>query len=518
MVAKGWKIVGAVALVLGSVVAGYLLANDQFTLAALIGLTVWLLLLPYHGRLAVILSVSCFNAALIVPFAPGRPFVWEFSALLAWTGLLVTLAMKQYPPDYWRQLGSNKLLFIGLLGFTGVLLTLIVVHGVGFRAFGSGGQMGGRNYVQQLLCVVFPFLFVAIPPGEKLIVRLFTAMWILSLSFLVSEFALAYGGDLGPILLTFLELSTDALNFEIASDQMGFRRYQSFYYIATGAFLLMWSRRNLADYLGGQGWWMILLSLGAIAIAGLSGHRFTFLFLTLTALFLAWSQRFFTPRRLVLGLFLGLVVLGSVYVYSRSLPLAAQRSISFLPGIDVDPVARSDGSGTLAMRRIMRRIGWEMAPDHLWVGRGFGTPAVDYSHLWDPTGVTRHVNLGRFYNGFVGLLVNTGIPGLTFMLMFQFGGTFIAFKIMRHLRREGCEDDFVRVAGILAAMWMADLIAFHFFHGNAEIALRRFGLQAGLLLACWRCLEAREAARMAPAMIQSIPAAAPALRRVVPVG
>jgi O-antigen ligase len=134
----------------------------------------------------------------------------------------------------------------------------------------------------------------------------------------------------------------------------------------------------------------------------------------------------------------------------------------------------------------------KMIPDHLWLGRGFGQDALgDYSLFWDPTQVQYHVNQGRFFNGMVGLLVNTGLLGTFMMLLFLFSGTLLAFKVMRILREYGCEDDFARIASIITGLWMANAIGFILLHGDSEYAMKTFSLQAGLLLICHYHLEKR---------------------------
>ena len=61
---------------------GYLLAVDVRVLSlATVGIG-WLVLRPYHSPLAVYLSTLTFGTALIVPFFPGRPYVWELASLV----------------------------------------------------------------------------------------------------------------------------------------------------------------------------------------------------------------------------------------------------------------------------------------------------------------------------------------------------------------------------------------------------------------------------------------------------
>ncbi|MCI0541890.1 MAG: hypothetical protein L0Z50_42380, partial [Verrucomicrobiales bacterium] len=86
-------------LVFCALATGYLLAADQVMLAMALGGLGWLMTLPFHLKISVHLAIATFGSALILPLFPGRPYWWEFAALLSWSGVAVTVAMRQYAPD-----------------------------------------------------------------------------------------------------------------------------------------------------------------------------------------------------------------------------------------------------------------------------------------------------------------------------------------------------------------------------------------------------------------------------------
>lgn len=139
----------------------------------------------------------------------------------------------------------------------------------------------------------------------------------------------------------------------------------------------------------------------------------------------------------------------------------------------------------------MFRVGLEMIPQYLWVGRGFARYLDEYSRAFDPTGTMMHINQGVFYNGFVGLMVNTGVFGTAGMLLFMYGGTRVAWRMIQHLRRHGCEDNFSRACSVVAGIWMGSAISFLFLHGDSEYAMKTFSLQAGVLIMANRFLQQR---------------------------
>lgn len=479
-----------------ALLAGYYLAVDSVLVAVGFIGVIGLATLPYHSKLSIYLAIATFSSALIVPLFPGRPYVWEFAALLGWSGLIITLTLRQYSPNSRSVFSEYRWLFIGVLGYCIVLIVTLMSRGFGLRIFGSE-QMGGRYYFQQLTCAIFPILFVICRPGEKTLVRLLVWQCALTSTYLISDFVLSKAPDALFFLLQFFELSGDAVNFELQAMRFGIRRFQSFYVVSTGLFFLLLLKFNLRDFFGRRSIYLIPIVLLTLAAGMFSGHRYLAVVVLGVLVFSSYAERFFTLRNSFITLAITVSVLTVAYTVAERLPLAAQRAISFLPGVNVDSSARIDAYNTLEIRRVLRKIGMEMVPQYFWLGRGFQVAAVDYSWYWDPTTVTGHVNVGRFFNGFVGLMVNTGVFGTTFMLMFLISGTFLAWRILRRLRIYGCDDDFLRLCRLVSSLWIANVFAFLFLHGDSEYALKTFSLQAGLLLICEQHLRVRLAAQPA---------------------
>lgn len=471
-------------IALSALFAGYALATNTFMLFAAVCGLVWFFTLPYHTTISAHLAVVTFASALIMPFFPGRPFLWEFAALLGWTGMLVTVATRRYDPRFVRQIKEHRWLFVGALGYSIVLVVTMYFRGVGFRVLG-GEQMGGRFYFQQLTCAIFPVVFVMCRFNERLLVRLFALQCLLTATYLVSDFVFSLVADKFWFLLQFIELPNDAINFQGQAMRFGIRRFQSLAAIGQGFFFLLLVLFGLKDFFGRRAFLLIPASLGILVLGLPSGHRWFIVIIGLTVLFCAYAQRFFTARNTSIAIGVSVLLLSFTYGLADRMPLAPQRALSFLPGIRVDTHARQDAEGTMAMRVILRKIGTEMIPQYFWLGRGFGLSALgDRSLEWDPTGVTSHLNMGRFYNGFIGLMVNTGVIGTFFMLLFLTSGTLLAWRIVRFLRIHGCDDPFARTSCVVAGLWIANTIGFLFLHGDSEWAMKTFSLQAGMLLAC----------------------------------
>lgn len=477
-------------IVLLALFTGFYLASSKFTLALAVAVAGWLVLLPYHAKLAACLSIVAFKSALILPYFPGRPYLWEFAAFLAWSGLVITISLRRYAPDAGRYIRENRWLFVGILCYCLVLMATMLERGFGLRIMGTE-QMGGRFYFQQMMCAIFPLLFILVRLPEKILLRLYILQCLLTLTFLVSDFVYSHGGGMLFGLLRFFELPGDAAHFELLAQQFSIRRFQSLNVAGQGLILLILVFHRLDDFFSWKALYLFPLSAIIFGVGLLSGHRYLSAILGIAILFIAYAQRFYNIRNILLSAALMIAMLIPLIFFADRLPLSAQRALSYIPGIQINSHARIDGMATMETRRILRIQGWKMIPEFFWVGRGFTMPSRDYSSIWDPTGIELHLNQGRFYNGFIGLMVNTGVFGTIAMLIFLFAGTFLSVSIMAFLRRHGCEDAFARASCILASVWMANIIAFLFLHGDSEYAMKTFSLQAGLMIACKRCLDYR---------------------------
>lgn len=478
-------------ITLATLITGMLLAANLYAIAFLLAAFGWLITLPYHASISIVLSTICFRAAFIVPFVPGRPYLWELGTMLAWTGVPLIILLRKYPADTGRTIRENRWIFIGVIAYCAVLVATMLVRGVGLNVLGSS-QGGGRFYLQQIICAILPLLFVLVPLGEKTFARLILLQLALTASYLISELAFTVLPGGFASLLYFFEISTDAAFFELQSMSFGIRRYQSLGWFFTSFIYLLCVLYRPRDFFGRKGVWLLPLILGAYVISLFSGSRTTAGLTPIVVVMLFWAQRFFDPRKLLLGGLIAIFSLLFIYTQAERFPLSAQRAVCVLPGIDVAAQARFDAEGTWHIRKTLRQIGLRMAPDYFWIGRGF-TVSLDpvSSERFDAV-LERHLRNGRFYNGTIGLLVNTGIFGLGSMLVILYGASKLAFRIIGHVRQHGAEDLATRAALFVAVVWLTDMCFFLIVHGDSEWALRRFGMLAGLLIAASRVIRARE--------------------------
>ena len=451
--------------------------------------------LLYVGTLAVNapvlawLVIALQPAALIVPFFPGRPFFWELCALLAWPSLLAYFLVNRQKlgdPGFDRE--EHRTL-LSLLGYVGVLIVLMVFRGVGFRALG-GGQMGGRFYTQQMVLAILPSLMISTGLSKKQLVVAVCVGWGMSLTYLVSDFSFSLSGGMLKVLY-FFEIPTDAVNFELGYEATGLRRYQSFGFVGVAMFsaILIWA--NLRDLITRRALLGLPLAFAMLALALGSGHRTAFIQIVATLIFLSFFQRFWTPMRAVFGLVFATVAVAGLYFAADQLPLSVQRSVSFLPGIEVTSLARDNAEDTLQDRVEVLKLAINDIPRYLFIGRGFGMDRFDilpsdaaHSGVW-----LQYIN-GYFYNGFLGSLLKMGLAGFLCTGFFVLSVSRMAIQVIHGVWEQDPSDwaAFERLSLLLCAQWFSVVLFFYFLHGDAATWAQVFALPASLIILCRRQL------------------------------
>jgi len=449
---------------------------------------VWAITLPHHAKLALVLGSVMMNASLLVPFVSGRPFFWEASLLLSISGLPLMFAMRKGAPDLGERIRYFKWTFIGLILLLGVVVLLIKVRGFGLNVLGQG-QVGGRAYISQFLGSLFPFLYLAVPTDRKLLVRIYTIGCLMSVTFLVSDLALAAGS--GPLwfLLSFFGLSTDSLAFEMQSLEGGIRRFQSIAFITRDINYILLCLTPAVASLSLKSSARLILIIGLMALGALGGHRITLVILPLVMFTSAYFQRTLSVGKILLGIAVAVVGITTAYQTARHLPFAAQRMLSILPGIEIDPIAQMDADNTAIGRDVMRRVAKDVMPKFLLLGRGLGY-VPDLGDLYahgeiDTYGIVeRNLENGAFYSGAPSLIVNLGIPGALGALIFLGSISRLAIRNLFHIRRYGCSTNFERTACHISSLWLVQLAIFLTTTGDAGFLMTTFGLSAGMVLAC----------------------------------
>ena len=501
---RRWMI--AVLGCLFAVWAGVTLAEQPYLVFAGLAGLLYVGTLAVNARTLAWLVVALQPAALIVPFFPGRPFWWELCALLAWPSLLAHFLVNQEQVASLRFDRLEKRALLALGGFIIVLIVLMLYRGVGFRAFG-GAQMGGRFYMQQLILAIVPLLMVAADLSERRLLTATAVGWAMALTYLVSDFAFSMSGGAMQRVLYFFEVPTDAVNFVAGYELTGLRRYQSLWFAAAAGLACLWTLAPLRDLWGRYVLLAGPLMLGLLAVGLGSGHRTLLIQAMGTLFFLTLFQRYWNPLRVMVSALMVTFLVVALYATADQLPLSVQRSISFLPGIQVQELAMHNAVDTLNDRLGILKLAVNDIPRYFVVGRGFGMERLDqlpgdalYDNVW-----MGYVN-GIFYNGTLGLLLKTGFAGFLLTSLFVWWVSRMALELVKLVwrRSAGMQSWFDRLCLLVCAQWFSLLGFFYLTHGDASLWMQGFALPAALIMVC-----RRRQMQTDPAEFNSSPEASP---------
>ncbi len=473
-----------VAACLVALVAGFMLTESAYLVFAATLAFGYISTLTVNQKTLAWLVIALQPAALIIPFFPGRPFFWELCALLSWPSLLAYFVINRPKLEVLRLDRIERGALLALLGYVAVLFVLMATRGVGFRALG-GAQMGGRFYTQQLVLSILPLLLIAANLSRTKILLAVWVGWSLTTTYLISDFSFSVPGKLSS-LLYFFEIPTDAINFEVGYEVTGLRRRQSLWFVGAALICALLVSVRLKDVFGKYIWFAPLLLLGFFGLALLSGHRAAFVQTVMTLGFLSIFQRFWSPRHVVAVAFFTVASVICLYQFAAELPLSIQRAVSFLPSIPVSELAKTDATNTLSDRIEVLKLAVNDFSNYWLLGRGFGMERFDllpndemHSGIW-----LQYTN-GYFYNGLLGIILKTGLPGLIFSTWFILMISKLALRLVKTIQAQPTTwSGFDRLCLLFAAQWFSTVIYFYFLHGDAGVWGLVFLFPASLIIAC----------------------------------
>jgi hypothetical protein len=405
------------AVLLGYFVAEPLeLGSMAVVVFVLVVLSIPLLMKWYYPLL-----VFSWNAAICLAFLPGQLALWT---IMAFVGLLLAVLSRAVSPNV--RFVIEPSVTKSLLALAGVVVaTGLLTGGFGVQSLGSG-RYGGKNYLWFLAAIAGYFVFTSrrIPPQRA---GFYVALFFLSgLTFGVSDLA-SIGGSKFEFLALFFPSgnSVREVALEDPLRAAGPRRIGEFAYIAPALFSYLLARFGVRGLLDLTRPWRLLLLALAFGLGLLSGFRSFVLLSGLTFAVVFYLEGLHRTR--YVPALLAVVLLGGVLVLPQAekLPLAVQRSLSFLPG-KFNWVARDSASTTVDWRVQMWQKVWPEVPKTLFRGKGWGIDARDfYSTVELGEGIDAQAGtilVGNYHNGPLSILIPFGLYGAIAFIWFLVAG------------------------------------------------------------------------------------------------
>jgi hypothetical protein len=416
----------SLASVVFAIVLGVSIGSEEYLLPTIVIAIFAAIMLMGRPQIAAFGTVVTFSCGLTLPGLPGQMNLFEAFALalLGIYGLQVAMKTNFKLPIS----KPERILFV----FCAWILFIGAYRGFGFLAFGSS-KIGGFNYLHLLLAASIVFTLPRIGISTSMWKPTFIMIGLLAPSTLLADILVTKGFAFGIVRL-FLHTSSE-IGSMVQETEMGgsdvINRLYSAGPAATGMLLALLCLVPANKFFKFTGIQWLLAFASIVTLSLLSGYRLmTASLLVMIALAFFFQKEITIPR--IAGLCcVACLGLFGVYAYSRDLPNNVQRAISWLPGIDVSNAALGDASGTVDWRLKVWQEALNYIPDYWIVGKGFSYEAQDViASFYDPEGVDWALAVGSYHNGWLSMILCTGIIGLALGLYL------LIFPTMRHWRRQ----------------------------------------------------------------------------------
>lgn len=444
-----------------AIFSGYLLATpDSFMSVGTIGMVGALLTFPLLLKWHHALLILSWNSFLIVFMLPGQPGLGICLGIVSLGVTVLNRTMGKSKGVFWMTPTVLPLLFL-----TAVIAFTILASGkFGSRALGSE-YYGGKRYITLVGAIIGFFAIAAQAIPERYANRMAQLFFVSGMTAVISDLIYA----MGPSFYFLFVLFNSGVASLQAQSQETVLRLSGISSASLALCYFLLCRYGIEGLFRLTCPWRFLGFAGAIAASLFGGFRSSLIILALMMVSQFYFEGLFRTR--FLPLFVGGIILIFAFLIPSvdRLPLAVQRSLSFLP-INVDHRARSDALGTLDWRLQMWKTVLPDVPKYLLIGKGFGYDGTDYMltqeavHRGLYTAYEDTLVSGNYHNGWLTILIPFGLWGLIGFAWFCWAGG----KVLYANYRFG-DPSLKNTNTFLLAYFVARLMFYLGFYGQFDL-------------------------------------------------
>ena len=468
---------------------GWMATNDlDYGTLGFYGIVAALLASPLLIRYHYPLMVFGLGAPIYFFFLKGNPPMWQVVVMLS-LGIAVV--------D--RTLNSDKRFISIPLMTWPIVFALAVTYmtaeltgGIGLKALG-GPVSGGKKYLALFIGLSMYFALTSrkIPKDQR---KLYVALFFLS-------GLPAFIGDVFPLLpapLNYINLLIPSSNVGSAggpgADSIGLSRFGAFASTAGVIINFMVVRYGLKGIFTISRPIRLLLFLMMFALTMIGGFRIvlvSYLSMFTMLFFLEGLHRTQMVMVLIFGLVIGAVI---VVPFSDQLPSSFQRTLSFIPGLKLDPEVMANAEGSKKWREDIWRDTWPKVPQYLLLGKGYALSADDFMMMGDGTfanGILSKMDnslvalaiSGDYHSGPLSTLMPFGIWGAIAFLWLASAVLYVLYRNYRY-----GDAEIKTVNSFLLVMGIQKFLGFFFLFGAYSGDMGELAKFAGFSIALNWCI------------------------------
>lgn len=458
---------------------GYLLATpDDFTSYGFIGLLICVMSIPLFLKWHYPLMLLVCNSIAILGFLPGNP-----TMALVFTGISFLISFLSY-------VMNRELKFISVPSVSKPLICLAVVvlytmkftGGMGLNVAGSSETVGGKRYIYILLGVLAYFAVTAVRiPKEK--ARLYVALYYVgALSGVIGNLVYLVTPSMYFIFLIFpADLNGSDTNQIETGGTVFIARLGGLAITCMGLVYLLLLKYGVAGVFKRN--WRLAALVILVVLSMYGGYRSILIQVCILFGVLFWLEGLMKSR-LLPGMILAMVLVATVMVpFAGRLPYSLQRTLTFVPGLDLDQGVIRDAEDSTNWRLEMWQEVLPQIPQYLLLGKGCGIDAHEME-MWH-NGMTAGLSgssgsnmAGDYHNGPLSVLVPFGLPGAFCFIWFLVAG----WKVMKRNLLYG-DEEMSLINRFLFASYITKLLIFFLVFGALHNDLFLLSTMVGLSIA-----------------------------------
>ena len=470
-----------------AIVLGYQVASGTTMGYAAVGLCVMMVAIPFMLRFYEPIFVFSVNSAFLIPFLPGQPEVKLLMSLF-----VIGLAVVDRTINKKTRMSLPKSIWLPSLFLLGVIvLTMLGRQGFGGRALGSE-MWGAGKYVDifKAFAILLAFSMIRIPREH---VWKYTAIFFLSaMTYSISNVVYSLGSDFRWL---FYFLPTETAVLQHIGETMGYSgvvRLSGVAFACMAMIHYMLARYGINGIINTWKFWRILTFAGVIVLSMMGGYRAVLIVIALIMIFQFFYEGLHRTAALPIYACIFFIVSVLTIANIQRMPLAVQRSLSFLP-VEVDSVAANDASGTLEWRLEIWRNVIKEVPDYFWYGKGFSYKGVDYQLTFEAVkkgiyAAYEHVLIdGAYHHGLLTIIIPLGIWGIIGFFWLGING----LKLIRY-NYVNSPPDLKSINTLVLSYFSAHLLFYCTLYGQFHLDIATFTSLIGFSMALNRSVREQE--------------------------